>query len=130
MKAMTMHKMADDLEEDGSKKMIVLSARQATLLSSNEQSLRLMLANGFGVGGGGGQPKLVINLMESGGFADYCSSTNEREWKNRQPRWAPGVVSDRAPFTTPAAEKEAESRIDMFMSEVLIPLAAQVRRWS
>ena len=66
----------------------------------------------------------MINLLESGGLADYIATAHDDEWTKRQFRWAPGVVGSHPPFSTREEERLAEARIDLFMSDVLIPLAA------
>ena len=39
--------------------------------------------------------------------------------------WAAGIVQGRAPFLSTEDERLAEGKIDSFMADVLIPLAAQ-----
>ena len=90
------------------------------LLAENPTSLDKMLGV-FDVA----SPQLVINLLESGGFAEWTRQCSQQVWDVRQAQWAPGVFRARAPFTSSTDEREAERRIDMFMTEVLIPLAAQ-----
>lgn len=70
----------------------------------------------------------MINLLESGGFRSWCEQVKgdaAAEWKKRASRWAPGVRANEVPFESEAEELHAETRIDIFMSEVLIPIAAQ-----
>ena len=122
MKVLTMHNMLETF--DGSKKLMFLNAKQTGLLARHDSSLERML-EAFGVGVGAKKPQLVINLLESSGFAEYCCSVTADEWAARNTRWAPGVVAGRAPFLTPSDEQRAEARLDVFMSEVLIPLAAE-----
>jgi len=121
MKAITMSNMVEALG-DGETKLLFLTGHQAQLLSQNESSIDKMFEI-FGIG----RPQLVINLLESGGFRAFTDTHGKHEWDSRISRWAPGVVQGRAPFLTEDDEMLAENRIDLFMKEVLIPLAAQTR---
>jgi hypothetical protein len=72
------------------------------------------------------EPQLVINLLESGGFGDWTSMRKPDDWAKLNTRWAPGVRAT-APFESSEEERAAEMRLDLFMSDILIPLAAQTR---
>jgi hypothetical protein len=119
--------MVDDI--DGGKKVLFLTNDQADLLASSGESLDRMLSilelPGFGGGsasaskhasrGNAHAPKLVINLMRAHGFGNQLNDSravDEKDFKRVRPS-----------FLSEEDEKQAEERIDCFMSEVLIPLA-------
>ena len=121
VKAMTMHEMIEEVHVGtNKKKMLFLTHEQAELLSTTTSSLDKML-EAFEVG----KPQLVINLLESGGFGDWTRQRSASEWKKVNERWAPGVQYNAPPFMSQEEERSAEYGIDLFMSDVLIPLAAQ-----
>ena len=101
-------------------RLLFLTNPQAELLASSSASLQQML-NALQLP----KPKLVINLLMSQGFNEYCSSYDEAWAQVASAGPAAGVIKDRPPFLDSAAEKSAEEQIDRFMAEVLIPLAAQ-----
>ena len=122
VKAMTMHDMIETVEPENGreKKILFLTGPQATMITENEKSLHLLLER-FDVG----TPQLVINLLESGGFGEWTRTRPKDSWGGLNLRWAPGVIGGVAPFATTAEERAAEYRIDLFMANVLIPLAAE-----
>ena len=128
VKAMTMHEMIEELISDDmpsalggrAKKLLFLTHEQAELMATNSECLGKML-EAFDVG----KPQLVINLLESGGFGDWTRQRTKDGWSRINTRWAPGVRHGKAPFLTAEDERAAEYRIDLFMSDILIPLAVQ-----
>lgn len=122
VKAMTMHDMIEVIASGKSsqKKLLFLTGKQADLLAKNERGALQKLLTEFEVG----QPQLVINLLESGGFGEWVRQRSPESWKSLNPRWAPGVCGE-APFESPRDERNAEYLIDLFMSDVLIPLAEE-----
>ena len=65
-------------------------------------------------------------LLRSPGFGDFTRAVSaDRIAKGQVDGWAAGVQWGRPPFMSPAEERQAESRLDLFMSECLIPLAAE-----
>jgi hypothetical protein len=118
-----MYGMVDEI--DGGKKVLFLTNAQADLLASSGESLDKMLqileVPGFGSSskpasrGSTRGPKLVINLIRSMGFENQLNDhvpVDDKDYKRQRP-----------PFQTEQDEKQAEERIDCFMSETLIPLA-------
>ena len=121
IKARTMFQMVEELEggtTDGSRKMLFLTNAQADFLCSSPDSLQKML-DALETP----KPKLVINLLTSHGFDGYCK-IKQMSAKDLLGEDA-GIVYGRAAFTSAAEERRAEERLDRFMAEVLIPLAAQ-----
>lgn len=124
VKAMTMHDMIETIYVGGTsrqKKLLFLTGEQADQIQQRPASLEAML-KAFDVG----SPQLVINLLESGGFGDWTQMRTAEGWAGLNARWAPGVSVD-APFVDAEDERAAEMRLDLFMSDVLIPLAAQTK---
>jgi len=122
VKAMTMYDMIEEIQPAGNrwKKLLFLTGDQAEMITQNPLSLELLLEK-FDVG----TPQLVINLLESGGFGDWTRQRPAESWRQLNLRWAPGVFHGVAPFATIAEERAAEYRVDLFMADILIPLAAQ-----
>ena len=56
-------------------------------------------------------------------FSGFCS--NQHFSKTDLTSWASGIVQERPAFATPEEERQAEEKLDRFMADVLIPLAAQ-----
>ena len=121
VRAMTMHGMIEDLQVGGKqKRLLFLTQKQAEKIASSATSLDTMLEK-FDYG----RPQLVINLLESGGFGEWTRQRPQDAWNKLNERWAPGVKEGHPPFLTPQDERAAEYRIDLFMSDILIPLAAE-----
>jgi hypothetical protein len=73
-----------------------------------------------------GKPQLVINLLTSGGFRGHTTryaETNDLE-RLMHGKMA-GVMYNCPPFLKREEERQAVSRVDNFMAQVLIPLAVQ-----
>ena len=120
IKARTMYNMVEPLG-NGSKKMLFLTNAQAILLSKTPASLQKMLDR-LEVG----TPQLVINLLESRGFGDFVRKLDRTAFTGfRLTSWAAGIKQDKPPFLTLAEEMRAESKIDTFMNEIMLPLAAE-----
>ena len=126
IKARTMYNMVEPID-GGSKKILFLTNAQATLLGKESASMEKMLDR-LEIG----KPQLVINLLASPGFGNYCKGFGPKAFdagsdiaNGRLLGWGAGIVSERAPFLTAAAEALAEGKIDTFMSEILLPLAAE-----
>ena len=120
IKARTMYEMVEEIQLPGGQcKLLFLTNVQAELLASNDDSLEKML-NALEVP----TPQLVINLLHSTGFSEHVNEKGAEGDFDVSSQDA-GIVSCRAPFTTPEQERAAEQRIDGFMADVLIPLAAQ-----
>ena len=123
IKARTMYDMVEPIDA-GSRKVLFLTNQQASLLAKEPASMSKMLDR-LEVG----EPQLVINIMTSTGFSNWYNAWepgvfSHGKGSNRQSDWAAGCVTDRPPFLTGAASMAADGKIDTFMSEVIIPLAA------
>ena len=122
MKAQTMYGMVD-LLGDGETKLMFITNKQCEQIVKNPASLQKML-DVLEVG----KPRLVISLLESRGMQGYtqglgpdlCAYANSDNW-------GAGLKYGSAPYASKEEERMAQSRIDMFMSEVLLPLAVQTQ---
>lgn len=111
-----MFKITDTVDGGGAR-LLYLSSTQARIVATSTQSMNRMLDELLE----GSRPQLVINLLTSHGFRDFTMCQDR--WAQPRMSFAPGVVYAHPPFVSAADEQDAESRIDLFMSEVLIPLA-------
>ena len=107
IKARTMYQMVEELEE-GKVKLLFLTNPQAVQIASSPEGIQRML-DALEVK----KPSLVIELLGSIGFrGDLDLAVN------------PGC--DRQPaFLSHEDERVAEAKLDRFMADVIIPLAAQ-----
>eukprot|EP00929_Paragymnodinium_shiwhaense_P053046 TRINITY_DN26563_c0_g1_i1.p1 TRINITY_DN26563_c0_g1~~TRINITY_DN26563_c0_g1_i1.p1 ORF type:complete len:1068 (-),score=192.45 TRINITY_DN26563_c0_g1_i1:255-3458(-) len=111
IKAKTMHEVVEDIVvEQHACKLLFLSNIQTDLLVKEPGSMQKLLA-ALNIP----PPKLVINLLQS---AFHGSSEKDVERKE------PGRMKGRTPFFDVEEEHEALRRLDTFMADVLIPLAA------
>ena len=133
VRALTMHEMVESHRSlsDHRVKLLMMTGRQARLVCDSAGAIdRMIAALGIRLGTGTGERRsqLVINLLESGGSHDYTTKVSDAaRMVELNQRWAPGMVHGRAPFLDADDERQALGRIDLFMSEVLIPLAAQTQ---
>ena len=104
--------------DDGKCKLLFLTNPQADLISSTSESVQKML-DALEVQ----KPSLVIELLSSSGFRAYTTICDPSVY-NLYGKFA-GIVGSQPPFLTRDDEREAEAKLDMFMVNVLIPLAAQ-----
>ena len=97
IKAKTMFGIVDEVydERGGGQRVLFLSSRQTSLIASDMTAIRRMLFDGFEAP----RPGLVIQLLFSPGFT--------------------------SPGPTDMAMYKTSEKLDHFMSEVLIPLAAE-----
>ena len=122
IKARTMYNMVEPIDGD-EKKLIYLTPMQATLLSREPASLKKMLGY-LEIG----EPQLVVNLLSSLGFSKMVKAYGPKGFDNfRRVDWAAGFVSERGAFLSKQEESEAIKQIELFMANVLIPLAVQTR---
>ena len=123
IKSKTMHNMVETVN-DGQCQLLFLTNPQATQIAKSEDGggVRLMLEK-LGVRGGTQKPQLVIEMLPSGGFQSFCRSMQISKVE-RAAEYA-GIDDERAPFLSKQDEFTAEAKIDRFMLEVIIPLAAQ-----
>ena len=115
-----MFQMVEELEidaSDGGRKLLFLTNPQAELIASSRGSLQKML-DALELP----KPKLVINFLMSLGFRQHVTAF---------PGLLGGIGGDagicdsRPAFQNAEDEHATMRRIDRFMSETLIPLAAQ-----
>lgn len=123
IKARTMYNMVEPLDS-GNKKLLFLTNAQALLLASEPQSMEKMLLQ-LDIN----EPQLVINLLHSPGFGSWMQSyKNEAPFDADGLGWCAGINTKQKPaFNEPAEERKAETQIDTFMRDVLLPLAAETR---
>ena len=121
--ARTMYNMVEPLDS-GNKKLLFLTNAQALLLATEPQSMEKMLQQ-LDIN----EPQLVINLLHSPGFGSWMTA-----YKGVNPfdadglGWCAGINTEQNPaFNEPAEERKAETSIDTFMRDVLLPLAAETR---
>ena len=117
IKAKTMFNMIEEVD-DGKCKLLFLTNPQADLIASTPESVQKML-DALEVP----KPSLVIDLMLSSGFAT-SNRLRASDIINGDKAYA-GRNPDRAPFLSREDERVAEAKIDRFMTDILIPLAAQ-----
>ena len=118
-----MYNMVEPLDS-GNKKLLFLTNAQALLLATEPQSMEKMLQQ-LDIN----EPQLVINLLHSPGFGSWMTA-----YKGVNPfdadglGWCAGINTEQNPaFNEPAEERKAETSIDTFMRDVLLPLAAETR---
>eukprot|EP00929_Paragymnodinium_shiwhaense_P051531 TRINITY_DN25919_c0_g1_i1.p1 TRINITY_DN25919_c0_g1~~TRINITY_DN25919_c0_g1_i1.p1 ORF type:complete len:957 (+),score=178.37 TRINITY_DN25919_c0_g1_i1:103-2973(+) len=110
IKAKTMFDMVENITVGTHPcKMLFLSNIQADLLARNSDCLENMLQE-LNIP----KPKLVINFLQS---------TYHESWQPDAERFEPGRMS-RMPFVSEEEERAVLQRLDTFMADVLIPLAA------
>ena len=107
--AKTMYNMVHDVDDD--RKVLFLTNPQAELVANSKNTLEKMLRR-FDLP----KPKLVINLIMSQGFRNQLNDTCLRHEQER---------TRRAPFVDEEEERLAEERLNVFMLDVVIPLAAR-----
>ena len=130
MKARTMFEMVEEIpipNKPEKAKLLLLTNPQAELIAASASSLQKMI-DAFEVP----KPKLVINLLRSQGFRRYLHSwlpvvfaEDMVHGGHAKDASTAGYVGDSPPFLSADEEREAVERIDIFMSDVLLPLAAR-----
>ena len=105
--------------EDGKCKLLFLTNPQAELIASTPESIQKML-DALEIQ----KPSLVIEFIRSWGFRGSLKLNPPGCYPNKNGD-AAGLLYDCPPFLTDEDEQEAEAKVDMFMSDVVIPLAAQ-----
>jgi len=123
MRAKTMYGMVEPLEQ-GSKRIIFLTSKQCEQIADSHATLEKLLDT-IGIG----KPQLVINFLESNGLDDFSWRVGKTQLNKNGCGWAAGLKVDKDnfknSFLSRDEEMQAQNRIDMFMAEVLIPLAEQ-----
>ena len=117
IKARTMHNMVEELS--GNKKLLFLTNSQAATLASSGETIQKML-DSLDLP----KPKLVINLLMSLGSTEYCKIKKESWEGARCEDGNLGMIHGRGPFKDAEEDRKAMSKLDRFMQDVLIPLAA------
>ena len=125
IKARTMYEMVEELPNTsgvGSRKLLFLTNPQANLIASSTSSLQKMLDT-LEVP----KPSLVISLLRSGGFREHTTAFSKQLLRSACGEfvWGAGMVHDSPPFASFEEEQEAEQQLDMYMADVILPLAAQ-----
>jgi hypothetical protein len=120
IKARTMFQMVEDIQSSGgsAKKLLFLTNAQAEYLSSSQQTLVKML-DALELP----KPKLVINILMSQGFRANTDIQGDRPFACEKQE--AGLVNHRPAFLSLEEERAAEGKIERFMADVLLPLAAQ-----
>jgi hypothetical protein len=124
IKARTMFQMTEEIACDstgGRKRLLFLTNSQAELLAGSSSSLQKML-DALEIP----KPKLVINLLTSQGFTSYCTLalTSTAEALGMEEA---GLVPNRGPFLSREDEIQALEKLDHFMANVILPMAAQTQ---
>lgn len=104
--------------DDGKCKLLFLTNQQADLIASTTEGVQKML-DALEVK----KPSLVIEFIKSWGFRASTKICAEEDYQKLVR--ASGILHGRPSFLTHEDEQEAEAKIDMFMADVMIPLAAQ-----
>ena len=117
IKARTMWNMVEEIPHGVGqpRKLLFLTNKQAQLIGNSPASIEKML-DALEIP----KPKLVINLLMSLGFSEFASSFAGWSHGNHH-----GVAFGRGAFESKQSEREAVEKIESFMLDILIPLAAQ-----
>jgi hypothetical protein len=121
IKARTMFQMTEEIAEDGyggRKQLLFLTNSQAALLAGSGASLQKIL-DALEIP----KPKLVINLLTSQGFTDFCAAAAVEDLAADVED--AGLVHGRGSFLTPEDECVALDKLDHFMADVILPMAVQ-----
>eukprot|EP00931_Biecheleriopsis_adriatica_P103569 TRINITY_DN78381_c0_g1_i1.p1 TRINITY_DN78381_c0_g1~~TRINITY_DN78381_c0_g1_i1.p1 ORF type:complete len:952 (-),score=156.32 TRINITY_DN78381_c0_g1_i1:26-2881(-) len=118
IKAKTMHELTEDIEAGSTggarRQLLFLTNAQADLISQSSETLQRML-DVLEVP----KPKLIINLLISQGLTSHCRLLPERLGEEDV-----GLMPGNGPFISLRDERELINRLDCFMVDVLLPLAA------
>ena len=121
IKARTMYQTVEVIPSSaGFRRLIFLTNAQASDIAGSDESVRKLL-DALELG----EPKLVINLIESQGFSEYVDA--RESWEGGMDGEDVGMVrgAGSAFGVTSKAEREALDRLDAFMADTLIPLAVK-----
>jgi hypothetical protein len=120
IKARTMYNMVEPID-GGAKKILFLTNKQALLLAKEPNSLTKMLDR-LEVG----RPQLVINILESAGSSEWYNCWEEKVFDGwRGVDWAAGCKTTKPAYLSSENLLATEGKIDTFMCDVLLPLAAE-----
>ena len=126
IKAKTMFEMVEDIPAfsgDGStRKVMMLTNTQADLLAGTAGSM-LLLMNALEIPMTGPEsPKVLLDLLSSKGLSNQLNN----QAKASSPE-ADGLNRHKPPFLCDDEERLAEERLDDFMANIIIPLAARTK---
>ncbi len=117
MKAKTMYEMVEELDAgQGPVKLLFLTNPQADSICSSSLTLRKML-EALEID----SPKLVINLICSTGLRASLNVYSESYYNKAS---TAGKIYDTPPFLNLEEEQMCLARLDQFMQDILLPLAA------
>ena len=117
IKAKTMFNMVEELTNG--RKLLFLTNHQAELIATDNDALQKML-DALEVG----KPGLVIDLIKSPGFVEFTTLSDPIGVEFQRLGELAGIVHGYGPFNTSREERDVSRRLDEFMSDILIPLAA------
>lgn len=119
LKAKTMFEMVEEVEVGNSTalKLLYLSNTQADSIASSPKALKKML-DALEIR----PPKLVINLLSSWGLRASLNLYPEKYYNHNIA--SAGLLFDDPSFLSEEDEQKSTAKLDMFMSDVILPLAA------
>ena len=120
LKAKTMYEMVEEVDVgtgSGTLRLLYLSNKQADSIASSPKALQKML-DALEIK----QPKLVINLLSSWGLRASLNLYPEQEY-NKNTETA-GLQFNNPAFLDDEQEQRTRAQLDMFMADVILPLAA------
>lgn len=120
MKARTMYNMVEHLDERT--KLLFLTNAQCKQIGSSRSSLRKMF-DALEIG----RPQLVINLLESKGMRPFLRCISHEEFEAGNILDLAGFQHNKPPFLSQEEEDAVQSKIDLFMADVVVPLAVQTQ---
>jgi len=103
-----------------SRKVLFLTSAQAELLAGNAGSMELLLSALEIPMEGPGSPKVTLKLGPAKGFSDHLNAKENKTEGERK-----GLDRIKPPFLSDEEERLAEQRLDIFLADVLLPLAAR-----
>ena len=108
------------LQGGPSRKVLFLTSTQADLLAGNVGSMELLFSALEIPLQGPGSPKVTLSLGPSKGFSNHLNGKGANSEGRRK-----GLGRVRPPFLSDEEERLAEQRLDTFLADVLLPLAAR-----
>lgn len=124
IKARTMYQMVEEIDGGsslGKRRIIFLTNAQADLIATQPNSIGIRrLVQALEIP----QPKLIINIISSWGFSEFSSVCPPWEGGGSKD-WNLGIAHLRSPFVNAEDERIARERIDAFILDIIIPLAAK-----
>lgn len=125
IKATTMYKMVENIDS-GKRKLLFLTNQQADIIAGDSENCSRMLQTILDASPTRRDPSLLINLVKSfGGRASVEMQTPSFFANGRVDGMLAGVLHGCPPHLSREEEEAAIAKVDDFMADVLIPLAAQ-----